>query len=375
MSGGPYTEDISPFTEENNIELTFNNAGVYSVCLDLVDNGCATWAGNLCRTVTITNAEVELFDTISVCEDMISDFDVTILNDQDPNGNGIFGWTDSDFEFTFGENLSITSDSIFCAFEQHLFITQIDNPEISLNPNADSLCIGDTLKFGLVTNGDYDNVTLTINSITQTDSLGILFPEVGEQHIIATISNACGISTDEATIQVLDTISSPEVLCDTSNVGSIILSWPEVDDVQGYWLSINGGSSVVLTDSFYVIEDLGSGEVVNVEFNVLDSKKCVGSSSMFTCVAQTIVGVQEFETNDIRIIPNPAFGHITIDGEIALTNASFLIYSIDGELQLSGDLDATNKINVLNLSPGLYVIALHESEGEIKRIGQFVKMK
>ena len=55
LSGGPYTEETNPVTEEKSITLSFTNQGVYEVCMDIIEHGCPglTWSGNLCTTVTI----------------------------------------------------------------------------------------------------------------------------------------------------------------------------------------------------------------------------------------------------------------------------------------------------------------------------------
>jgi hypothetical protein len=55
LSGGPFEGNSSPITKESNIELSFNNVGVYSVCLTTISSLCISWSGSECRTVTIKN--------------------------------------------------------------------------------------------------------------------------------------------------------------------------------------------------------------------------------------------------------------------------------------------------------------------------------
>jgi len=88
---------------------------------------------------------------------------------------------------------------------------------------------------------------------------------------------------------------------------------------------------------------------------------------------KNLVGLQELERSDIKITPNPTFDYITIDGNISFSEATFFIYSIDGERVMSGDLDSSQKINVMDLPVGLYVISVIDGGGEIDLVGRFVK--
>ena len=375
LSDGPYTGDPSPLTVDNIIELIFDNEGIYSVCLEQVDNECAIWSGAECRTVTIIegNVGVEVFNSISICEDLISEFDPSVLDDQDPNGDGFSGWIDSTYVFSFGENVSTTSDSFYCAFKQKINIILIENAEISLNANDESICLGDTVQLGFDTSGDYDSIVWSINNIIQTDSIGSLIPEVGENEIVATIYNSCDSGVDTVIVQVRDTLLSPDIICDTSIVGSIILSWPPVENVEEYWLSINGGDLFVVSDTNYVIENLGSGEVVEIKSNIIDPTRCFGFATSFTCTAATIVGITEQSADDIKIIPNPTSDYIIIDGDFVSSNAIYRIHAIDGRQILSGRLDDTKQINVMNLPVGLYLINVHQNDDGRKWIKRFVK--
>lgn len=55
ISGEPYGGDTSPSTNDSNLELTFENEGVYTICISEILNTCNYWSGQECRTVNITN--------------------------------------------------------------------------------------------------------------------------------------------------------------------------------------------------------------------------------------------------------------------------------------------------------------------------------
>ena len=66
LTGGPFTGNSNPITESNSISLSFENEGIYSVCIDQIDNSCPSfqWNGSTCRTVTISTT-VDVDDIVS----------------------------------------------------------------------------------------------------------------------------------------------------------------------------------------------------------------------------------------------------------------------------------------------------------------------
>lgn len=73
----------------------------------------------------------ETFQTISICPDSLSTIDLTTFSDQDPNGDGLFGWQGSS-DFAFGENRDTIDLGDGCVLIQSLFIDSI--PSIQCSP-------------------------------------------------------------------------------------------------------------------------------------------------------------------------------------------------------------------------------------------------
>lgn len=72
-------------------------------------------------------------------------------------------------------------------------------------------------------------------------------------------------------------------------------------------------------------------------------------------------------------MPNPVLDYLIIDGEDVSLNTNYRIYTIDGRQILTGNLDKTKQIDVANLSAGLYLIAINQSDHGMLKIKRFVK--
>ena len=92
-----------------------------------------------------------------------------------------------------------------------------------------------------------------------------------------------------------------------------------------------------------------------------------------TVTIKDAVGTQDLELSDIQITPNPTYDYITLDGEGSFSEATFFIYSIDGEQMMSGKLDIARKINVMDLISGIYVLRVIGDGGTIEQVGRFLK--
>jgi len=54
LSGGPFTGNATPQSENGQLDVAFENEGTYSLCLTGIEHFCFTnWEGNVCRSITI----------------------------------------------------------------------------------------------------------------------------------------------------------------------------------------------------------------------------------------------------------------------------------------------------------------------------------
>lgn len=108
ITGGPYSGNTSPTSENEILQLTFANEGRYEVCVNSINNVCQNWTGSECTIINITNTIPfvgdELFSDQFVCIGDENNFDITKLETFDPNGDGISGWQGSFADIGIGEN-------------------------------------------------------------------------------------------------------------------------------------------------------------------------------------------------------------------------------------------------------------------------------
>lgn len=123
LSGPPYTGDPVPITETNQLIVNIPTDGEYEVCLNKVENACAdqSWSGSLCRRIkidsTIPMPMDEDFGEAQVCEDDIDLFNVSVFSNQDPNGDGDFGWNAPIPDYMLGLNEGIVYTE-GCSYKQ-----------------------------------------------------------------------------------------------------------------------------------------------------------------------------------------------------------------------------------------------------------------
>ncbi|MFT4536879.1 MAG: hypothetical protein ACI9P5_004256 [Saprospiraceae bacterium] len=111
IEAGPYIGNASPQTSDENLQITFTNEGTYEVCVTSISNACQNWLGNVCTIVKI-NDEIpfvgdEEFSDQFVCIGDENNFDITKLNNFDPNGDGVNGWQGPIVDFETGVNTAL----------------------------------------------------------------------------------------------------------------------------------------------------------------------------------------------------------------------------------------------------------------------------
>ena len=89
-------------------------------------------------------------------------------------------------------------------------------------------------------------------------------------------------------------------------------------------------------------------------------------TNTFQLTVQANLGVNEVVKNSLKIYPNPAVSEITISGE-ELVNENIEIYNLLGQKVLEQKLMANeNKINISQLSKGIYTVKLIDSNVTVK---------
>lgn len=128
LSGNLYLGDSIVTTEKNALILNMPSVGTYSVCLTNVVNGCPdqAWNGVVCREVSTSFAvpmpQDEDFGEFFVCEGEFDEFTIDEFANEDPNGDGDFGWNTVAPDYMFGLNVGTVSTP-GCSYEQQFTVS------------------------------------------------------------------------------------------------------------------------------------------------------------------------------------------------------------------------------------------------------------
>ncbi|HPQ21047.1 MAG TPA: gliding motility-associated C-terminal domain-containing protein [Saprospiraceae bacterium] len=116
-------------TDENLLDLSFPDIGVYTACIDNISNGCPgqTYYGTICRQITVEPYPDELFMDQYVCT---ADFPYSGPQTEDPNMDGDLGWhgpaistLDPDGFMTMYTATSANG----CSYEQTVTVYELEN--------------------------------------------------------------------------------------------------------------------------------------------------------------------------------------------------------------------------------------------------------
>lgn len=119
------------------------------------------------------------------------------------------------------------------------------------------------------------------------------------------------------------------------------------------WLDCNNSYSVISGETAQTFAPTANGNyAVEITLN--------GCTDTSACVNLTSVGINNINTSNMSITPNPVKDYLFINGNEQVIKAT--IYTINGSLvQTLNTLD--NKINVSNLSQGMYILVVQTDKG------------
>jgi gliding motility-associated-like protein len=119
--------------ESETVSLTFSQSGTFTIC----GNGFhdCDESDSLCVTVNVEPLDNEIFSEFFVCE---NDYPTSGPNDEDPNGDGLFGWQGNIIPGpgTYFANLT---NSFGCEYMQELTVISLELPE---RENVDTVFCG-----------------------------------------------------------------------------------------------------------------------------------------------------------------------------------------------------------------------------------------
>ncbi|MEI2675371.1 MAG: serine hydrolase [Chitinophagaceae bacterium] len=158
------------------------------------------------------------------------------------------------------------------------------------------------------------------------------------------------------------------------------LVWYSYED-GGTWWGHSGGDSGVSTD-MYFNDDTQTGIIVlansdnshiQIWNELIDYAATLNteSSPSITCNIELPLNVAASNQINLTIFPNPASSYLYIETTENFDN--YTIFSYDNKIQMSGNFNS-QKLEIQNLSTGLYYLMLHNNIGSEYVIRSFAKI-
>ncbi|PHI19869.1 hypothetical protein CEQ90_10780 [Lewinellaceae bacterium SD302] len=143
---------------------------------------------------------------------------------------------------------------------------------------------------------DFDGATATPLG---NESYELNWPVAGNYSVVLTVSlNGC-VTMDTVDVEVFDPLPAPVPFCETEELTSITFTWPAVVGATGYEVTVDGGSSFVITETSFTVNDLQESQTVTLTVIALGTTVCGNS-------AQASVSCTTDPCPDVTLTPSAA---------------------------------------------------------------------
>ena len=178
-----------------------------------------------------------------------------------------------------------------------------------------------------------------------------------------TISN--NITVDETHVSTLVTVNGCDSLVTTnitvdplpnnsvSETNNVITATQSGATYQ--WLDCDDNNIIILGETGQSYTPTANGNYA-VQINL---NGCVDTSA---CTAITTIGLDELSNNVLTIYPNPVRDYITFMSTSSVENLGYEIHDASGRLIQFGTTQLNNKVDVINLAPGTYVLEVEDGK-------------
>ncbi|MBL7902531.1 MAG: T9SS type A sorting domain-containing protein [Bacteroidia bacterium] len=224
---------------------------------------------------------------------------------------------------------------------------------LSVNSSNSTLCIGQTATLSAGAMNSY-----TWNTGSNNQNI-IVSPVQSTTYIVAATDASNCIHTASLSIYVsspsISILSTDSTIC----LGEAVLL--SGTGAQTYaWSNGASGSTISVSPSVDTVYTVSG----------TDSYGCITVSPGFTIWVSPCLGTKESESisNWVELFPNPNQGTFDIQMKINIKNVKFKLFSEDGRLIYTQNvLTGINKVNIENISPGIYFYIISSSDQELKK--------
>jgi PKD repeat protein len=228
-------------------------------------------------------------------------------------------------------------------------------PVASFQPTTSNTCIGNNITFTDFSTNIPTNWTWNFGDgyTSNQQNPSHSYSTAGTYTVELTVTNSAGTNSISQTIIVnanptvtLESLDSDNTVCDNQGLVYLTVS-PANSTVSG-----TGVSNLTFDPS---VATIGLNEIT-AEF--IDGNGCGGFTNLIIIVEQCS-GLNENNTNNISVYPNPTEGTISLKN--APISSEFFIHDYKGQLVKTGKIVVENQeINLESVSSGVYTIQIDE---------------
>lgn len=312
--------------------------------------------GNCTKQTTI-NLTVDTIPTINLGVDTsICDNGSLVLDAGSQAANVIYDWFNSNnnspvLQVDTAGLYKITLTSGTCVFTDSINVSVNPSPIFSLG-NDTLLCFGQSVMLDVSAAG---NLTYLWSDTSTTASILVNSPN----NYAVTVTNANGCFASDA----INITINPEIIIGLSDTATISVAGDSMTLDAGTWASYLWSTSE--TTQQITVSASGTYSVT-----VTDVSNCSNSDEIHVTVTNT----ESINIENVRIYPNPASDVVTIDATEWLHEVNSIeIYNQLGQLVQVKHGQATNQINIQDLTNGLYIIRWKSENNETLGIAKLIK--
>tara|TARA_R100000935_G_scaffold15425_1_gene30763 strand:- start:35721 stop:38591 length:2871 start_codon:yes stop_codon:yes gene_type:complete len=238
----------------------------------------------------------------------------------------------------------------------------VNNFTVALNEDGVAIISTDDID-----NGTTDNITPVELLIFELDTYSFNCNTIGENIVQFTATDLSGNSaTAEAIVTVVDNLP-PNVLTENITVdlegnASVSINPEDVDNG-----STDNCESISLTLDIDTFTEVGTYTVL---LSATDGNDNTANETAVVEVIDSVLGVTDFNQQDVVLFPNPTTGALTIETNLHFTE--ILLYDVSGRLVKS--MMFHNQLEFSTLSPGIYFLELKADTDATSRTFKFVKI-
>jgi hypothetical protein len=339
----------NPVSSDSTFSTAFFAPGVNTYTLEVGDGNCTQQ--------TTINLTVDTIPTIDLGVDTtICDNAFLILDAGSQAPNVVYNWFNSgnsspvlqvDTAGTYG----ITLTSGTCVFTDSINISVNPSPMITLG-NDTTLCFGENILLDATTAG---NITYQWSNLATTAD--VVIDSAGSYAVTVTDGNGCS-NSDAISINV-----NPEINIGLSDSATINVAGDSMVLDAGTWVSYLWSTGE--TTQQITVSTSGTYSVT-----VTDASNCSNSDQINVMVTNTA----NVDIENVNIYPNPASDIVTIDAADWLHQVSSIeIYNQLGQLVQVKHGQATNQINIQDLTNGMYIIRWKSNNNETLGLAKLIK--